>query len=970
MTQEFHLSVTPIRDNDYLVRTEQVAPDVPLAEEQVTWHVDDWLMEASLLMDDPLMGLLRSGAESGSLDRVSARFQSSSPRSGKSAANLIAFGQRLYNSLFQGTIRDSWMMAQGIAQHQRERVRFRLGLKGTNLHRLPWEVLYAGDRPLATGTEVIFSRYHSSFSVLKSQLPFPKRQSATGNQLLKILMVLAAPTDQEVLALKQEAEHLRQELQSNSQMGNSPFAGIELTILEQPGREQLTQALEHNHYQVLHYAGHSNLGASGGSLYLVNSRTGLTEILSGDDLAGLLVNNGIRMAVFNSCRGVYTANSDAASTGDGNLSEALVRRGIPAVLAMAERIPDDVALNLSRLFYRNLKQAYPIDLSLSRSRQGLISSYGSDQLYWALPILYLHPEFDGNLHANAVVSSGISLDDGTPGLYEDFYEDDSAPLPQGATALSNGRSPAGWQSNLQANGSAESLEDDYNDSLFQADDLPDPDDLDEVCEDPDPPEEETVARLVHELSHSPTLLESEEAILPAAATENLLPNSAAAPSGPYRSPLANLNYRQPGDSAQPTDSAHTPEPTAVNATDPKVYFELETVLAEMGKLTDEIAASNRAVQANPKDAQAYTDLGWALYQQGYLTEAISAYNQAIRLNPNLAIAYNRIGLAFYQQGKPDEAVRAYSRAVQLDPTMNEASTNLRSVLYEQTSGSPKPAPSAKVTPPKTPKKPARKPNKALLWGSLAAIALAALGCAWIFRDSWLKWLPASTPELSPSPQGNGNSSQSTPALVEQAAQQFNQNNLPAAQQSVEALLTRGALQEADSVLKAVPSQSTETAPVHFLKGRLAWQRWLLGDKNYSLETVRQLWDKAASAQPTALYENSLGFAYYALGKFDRAEQSWTDALKLSTAAPEAQTENAALKPEALTSYAGLALTAMKQAENEPQADKQALLRNEALKRRQLVITSDRVNFQPEVLSKNWMWSETAIQDWRSLLEMK
>ncbi|UBF27762.1 CHAT domain-containing protein [Kovacikia minuta CCNUW1] len=76
---------------------------------------------------------------------------------------------------------------------------------------------------------------------------------------------------------------------------------------------------------------------------------------------------------------------------------------------MAERIPDDVALNLSRLFYRNLKQLYPIDLSLSRARQGLLSSYGSNQLYWALPILYLHPEFDGYLQSSDEVTEPAAV---------------------------------------------------------------------------------------------------------------------------------------------------------------------------------------------------------------------------------------------------------------------------------------------------------------------------------------------------------------------------------------------------------------------------------------------------------------------------------------------------------------------------------------------------------------------------------
>ena len=112
------------------------------------------------------------------------------------------------------------------------------------------------------------------------------------------------------------------------------------------------------------------------------------------------------MAVFNSCRGAYGDSSDLAEDSrERNLTEALVKRGIPAVLAMAERIPDDVALTLTQLFYRNLNQGYPVDLSLSRARAGLISAYGSHQLYWALPILYQHPEFDGYLTGKSTQSA-------------------------------------------------------------------------------------------------------------------------------------------------------------------------------------------------------------------------------------------------------------------------------------------------------------------------------------------------------------------------------------------------------------------------------------------------------------------------------------------------------------------------------------------------------------------------------------
>ena len=391
MSQEFQLSVTPVGDDEYLVRTERVAPGVPLAEEQVRWPIDEWLALSAQLMNDPLVGLLQGKA----LQGTSFPGRGISRSGNNSAPNLVALGQQLYSGLFQGNLRDSWTCAQGIAQHRREVLQLRLGLKGRHLPRLPWEVLHAGDRPLATGTDVVFSRYQPGTSLFKQTRILPEPGP------LKILMAIASPSDRDSLQLKREVLHLQQELQNRTAnpLKNSPHSPeIQLTILEQPDREQLTQALEQGHYQVLHYAGHSNLGSRGGELYLVSSRTGLTETLSGDDLAGLLVNNGIQMAVFNSCRGAYGDSSGLADDSpERNLTEALVKRGIPAVLAMAESIPDDVALTLTRLFYRNLNQGYPVDLSLSRARAGLISAYGSHQLYWALPILYQHPDFDGYL---------------------------------------------------------------------------------------------------------------------------------------------------------------------------------------------------------------------------------------------------------------------------------------------------------------------------------------------------------------------------------------------------------------------------------------------------------------------------------------------------------------------------------------------------------------------------------------------
>lgn len=375
MNQEFHLSITSLGSDRYLIRTEDTATGVPVAETQVEWPVEDWLQLAKPTMDDPIAKLLTGKSDV-------------SP----SSVALHQLGEKLYDALFQeGAIRESWLRAQGIAQNREEILRFRLGLKESRLQRLPWEVLHHDGHPLTTRSDLTFTRYAANFLVGQTL--------DIGNLIgletvLRVLMVIASPKDQDHLKLLREVK----QIQALFESAKDATLPIEIHLLEQPDRSTLAQALEQGNYQVLHYAGHSSFGDSGGELSLVNRQTGLTERLSGDDLAGLLVNNHVVLTVFNSCRSGHTAGDDSEMDWrQQNLVQALVNRGVPSVIAMAERIPDEVAIAFTQLLYKNLRKGYPIDLSLSRTRQGLISAFGSDQHYWALPILYLQPDFDGYL---------------------------------------------------------------------------------------------------------------------------------------------------------------------------------------------------------------------------------------------------------------------------------------------------------------------------------------------------------------------------------------------------------------------------------------------------------------------------------------------------------------------------------------------------------------------------------------------
>ncbi|MBW4676691.1 MAG: CHAT domain-containing protein [Desmonostoc geniculatum HA4340-LM1] len=839
MTQEFHISVTPVGQNDYLVRTEQVAPGVPLAEELVTWPVADWLMAAGHLMNDPLKSVLQGDA-----------FASSGRESdiARNSVNLVALGQQLYNALFQGTLRDSWITAQGIAQNHQQVLRLRLGLKETRLARLPWEVMHAGDRPLATGPYVAFSRFQSGIlggsrlRSLRGATPTPNMPTPLEESGVKVLMVIASPLDQVRLdLLKQEAIKLQAELGRPAPRfaeGSNHLPEIELTVLDQPGREELTQALEQGRYQVLHYSGHSNLGPNGGEIYLASRRTGLTEVLTGDDLAGLLVNNNIEMAVFNSCLGAYTAALGASGdTGERNLAESLVKRGIASVLAMSERIPDEVALTLTQLFYRNLSQGYPVDLCVSRVRQGLISAYGSHQMYWALPILYLQPEFDGFL------SHEISLAQSPQSLNQYSSSVGTIPTSMYAAMADDTEMPLGIE------------------EMIPADLGRDSSGLDWLGED-------TWGDLVDEIEYD----------------------------------------------------------------DPS-YAEDSAIVSDLFRRLDEQKSSTGTEQQIHENS----------LQNKHVSEEMTS-------------SFEEADLWGEVPAPPPETIGNLERD-------RENSDFFR----------PQPTPS-----------PSRnRVRRRKLWpiiGIVGASAIAiAIGLNWWWQNRpqpiVSKIPPIPTESLPIAKQPNIDLETAPTGIVTATAtEKLSQGDLQGGLFAVEELLNRGAFAAAETALKLVTNKQVDDPSVNFLKGRLAWQSIQTGDNNYSVDDARRYWETAAKAKPDSLlYNNALGFAYYAEGNLNRANDSWFKALNLAlkpqnTASSTAST-NTALPQDALTSYAGLALGLYKSALDESSV-KQAQYMNEAIKLRQMVMKSDRVNFQVDKLAKNWLWTEKAIADWRSLLQEK
>jgi hypothetical protein len=91
------------------------------------------------------------------------------------------------------------------------------------------------------------------------------------------------------------------------------------------------------------------------------------------------------------------SNSLFQAIPSSSLAKVFIHHGVPAVLGMRDSITDGEALTFIQAFARALGERLPVDQAVAIARQQLLALYKFNQPAWTLPILYMHPEFDGVL---------------------------------------------------------------------------------------------------------------------------------------------------------------------------------------------------------------------------------------------------------------------------------------------------------------------------------------------------------------------------------------------------------------------------------------------------------------------------------------------------------------------------------------------------------------------------------------------
>lgn len=305
-----------------------------------------------------------------------------------SPVDLARVGRRLLAFLLPPDLRSLWDRCRGIAATRDRGLRLRLHLDLAQrelawLGTLPWELLYDEDAGgyLALDGRMPVVRY---LDVRQGRGPFPETRP------WRVLVLAPQPAGLPPLDLESE----RRELIATWAGGGE----VELVFPRDATFDGIRAALRQGPIHGLHYMGHGVFHEPSGRAGLViATESGHATALWGEEIQDLI--KGVQppaLAVLNSCQTGRTGDAGGAEA-FGGAAAALMRAGVPAVVAMQLPIGNRHAAHFSKVLYRTLQDRHPVDWAVSEARLSLKARL-PDRPVWAVPSLYMRVA-DGRLFA-------------------------------------------------------------------------------------------------------------------------------------------------------------------------------------------------------------------------------------------------------------------------------------------------------------------------------------------------------------------------------------------------------------------------------------------------------------------------------------------------------------------------------------------------------------------------------------------
>jgi CHAT domain-containing protein len=286
---------------------------------------------------------------------------------------LKRLGNQLYQALFPNQINARFHATMAGAQANQDSVRLRLIFQSPQLAALPWEFLYDEETNtfLGNNTQTVLSRY--------VDVPLQRRVIAASLPL-KVLLVISSPIDLAKLDATGEETLIREALKKHIEAGK-----IELDVIQEATRSNITQKLREKPYNIFHFIGHGVFENNKGYIALEDTNK-TAKLLDDDGFANFFLGNrSLGLAVLNSCQGAEVSEQQIFA----GIAPNLVQREIPAVVAMQYPIPDSTAKLFADEFYRTLALGYPVDAAIQTTRNAISQDVGLDKRDFATPVLYM-----------------------------------------------------------------------------------------------------------------------------------------------------------------------------------------------------------------------------------------------------------------------------------------------------------------------------------------------------------------------------------------------------------------------------------------------------------------------------------------------------------------------------------------------------------------------------------------------------
>ncbi|MBN2393495.1 MAG: SUMF1/EgtB/PvdO family nonheme iron enzyme [Anaerolineae bacterium] len=333
----------------------------PAGEARATMCFPYGELELESRLKDLQIALLRSGGH---------RRQSLS----REQQTVRDFGRALFDALLTGEVRVRYDVSLRDATLQGCGLRLKLRVNTPEMAALPWEFLYDSRRAeyvcLSQDTPIL--RY--------LELPQPI-QPLTVTPPLRILGMVASPSNLDPLNVDLEKQRVETALRDLQDAGL-----VELAWLEGQTWRALQRAMRRGEWHIFHFIGHGGFDATADEgLVMLCAEDGAAHRMSATQLGRLLANHrALRLVLLNACEGATGGTRDLFSS----TASILVRRGLPAVLAMQYPITDRAAIEFSRTFYESLVDGLPVDAAVVESRVA-ISMAINNTVEWGTPVLFM-----------------------------------------------------------------------------------------------------------------------------------------------------------------------------------------------------------------------------------------------------------------------------------------------------------------------------------------------------------------------------------------------------------------------------------------------------------------------------------------------------------------------------------------------------------------------------------------------------